>query len=111
MMFSLGGGVVLYSPTNGDVVLNECTIGRANSQTLSISSPPIHVDEGNLEIGIIEENSPINILSPTTTTSQHHPAVNSISTKAIDNTTLGVIHYENLLESSGTNGGKQFCSP
>lgn len=90
----------MYTPTSGDVILNDCSVGRTNGQTLNISSPPLHVDEGNIEIGIIEDNSSINLLSPTTSTSQHHPVINSINTKVIGNTPLGVVHYENLLQPS-----------
>ena len=62
----LGGEVVLYNPSNGDVILNDCNIHPSSTtQSLNLSPHPINLDEGNLQIGIIEGNSSssINLLT------------------------------------------------
>ena len=103
VVFSVdGGGVVLYSAPNGDIIPQDCSLGSTTGPSLNISPPTIHVGEGNLEIGIIGDNSTISLLSPSSIPSS------SISSKLIGHTSLGVIHYETALHPSGTSGGMQF---
>ena len=102
----LGGEVLLYSPANGDVILSDCNIHPTSAhQSLNIAPQSIHVDDGNLQIGIIEGNSSINLLSPTTTTTVHSQIGSSKSNKVIGNTALGVVHYETLLHQGGIGEG------
>ena len=108
----LAGDVVLYSPTNGDIILNDCNIQPASSgggiQSLITSQPIPIVDEHNLQLEIIDANSStINLLSPTTTTTsvQNHIG-NTISTKVVGNNSLGVVQYENLIHPVSTGEGK-----
>ena len=103
--------MVLYSPTNGDIVLNDCSIPITSSsggiQSLISSQPIPIVDERNLQLQIIDANSSsINLLSPSTTaaTVENHIG-NTISTKVVGHNSFGVVQYENLLQVGGTSEG------
>ena len=106
----VGGEVVLYSPTNGDIILNDCNIqqsaGGVTTQSLITSHPIPLVDDRSLQLEIIDANSSINLLSPTTTAASVQSEIgNTISTKVIGNNSLGVVHYENLIQAASTNEG------
>ena len=102
--FFSDGEVVLYNPANGDVVLNDCDLEQTvvRQSALNIEHQPIHLNEGSYTI---EGNSSINLLSPGTTTSVLSNVPNSITTKVLGHTSLGVVEYEHFLSSGGTNTG------
>ena len=108
-----GGEVVLYSPTNGDIILNDCNVqqsaGGVTTQSLITSHPIPLVDDRSLQLEIIDAHSSIGLLSPTTTaTSVQTEIGNTISTKVVGNTSLGVVQYENLIHAASTNEGNRY---